>query len=374
MLQKSIFPQIIALYLPQFHPTPENDGWYGKGYTEWTNVAKARPLFKGHEQPKVPADLGFYDLRYPEIKEEQAKLAQEAGVTAFCYYHYWFGNGKQLLQTPLEQVVSTGKPEFPFCICWANHSWYKKLFNPDTSKIDNTLIMEQTYPGEEDIIAHFNYLLPAFKDKRYVKVDNRLLFVIYEVHHMPDFQQMKAIWNRLAKENGLPEFYFLSFANDMQELEVMKQIDTDGIVLSLLHHMEPRPGGTKWNTLKFHVIQHFYKLIRRPRYVYNYKDVMNGFIHPVMEEENVIPVIIPNWDTTPRRSLGAMILKNAKPEYFKQHVKEALRAIADKPQKKQIIFLKSWNEWGEGNYMEPDLKYGHGYLDALKETIEDLKE
>lgn len=127
-------PQVIALYLPQFHPTPENDGWYGKGYTEWTNVAKAKPLFKGHEQPKVPADLGFYDLRYPEIKEEQALLARKAGVTAFCYYHYWFGNGKQLLKKPLEQVVETGKPDFPFCICWANHSWYKKLFNPDTKE------------------------------------------------------------------------------------------------------------------------------------------------------------------------------------------------------------------------------------------------
>ena len=368
-----IKPQIIALYLPQFHPTPENDGWYGKGYTEWTNVAKAKPLFKGHEQPKVPADLGFYDLRYPEIKEKQVLLARQSGVTAFCYYHYWFGNGKQLLQKPLEQVVETRKPNFPFCICWANHSWYKKLFNPDTSKMDNKLICEMTYPGEEDIITHFNYLLPAFKDKRYVEVDNRLLFVIYEVHHMPNFPQMKAIWNRLAKENGLPEFYFLSFANDMQELEIMKKIETDGIILSLLHHMEPRPGGTKWNTLKFHIIQNFYKLIRRPRYVYNYKDVMSGFIHPVMEEENVIPVIIPNWDTTPRRSLGALILKNAKPKYFKKHVKDALRVIANKPQEKQIIFLKSWNEWGEGNYMEPDLQYGHGYLDALKEAIEENK-
>lgn len=367
-------PKIFALYLPQFHPTQENDEWYGKGYTEWTNVAKAKPLFKGHEQPKVPADLGFYDLRYPEIKEEQAKLAQEAGITAFCYYHYWFGNGKQLLQTPLEQVVSTGKPDFPFCICWANHSWYKKLFNPDTSKIDNTLIMEQTYPGEEDIIAHFNYLLPAFQDKRYQKVDGKLLFVIYEIHHIPDFEQFKTIWNRLAKENGLPEFYFLSFANSFEELEEMKKVKTDGIILSLLHHMEPRPGGTKWNTLMFHVKNYWYKWIQhRPRLVYDYKKVMKGFIHPVMKEDNIVPVIIPNWDTTPRRSLGALILNKPKPKYFKEHVKEALQIIADKPKEKQIIFLKSWNEWGEGNYMEPDLKYGKGYLRALEEALKETK-
>lgn len=365
-------PKIIALYLPQFHPTKENDSWYGKGYTEWINVTKSKPLFKGHIQPKLPADLGFYDLRYPEIKEQQAKLASDAGVTAFCYYHYWFGSKKLLLQKPLQLVVETGKPDFPFCICWANHSWYKKSWNPDVSKMDNELICEMTYPGINDIIEHFNYLLPAFRDKRYLKIDNRLLFVIYELHNIPDFQQLKKIWNKLAEENGLPSFYFLSFANSMDELVKLRKYDTDGIILSLLHHMEPRPGGTKLNTLMFHLKQNFYKFIRRPRYIYNYKNVMSGFIHPIMEEDNIIPVIIPNWDTTPRRSMGAMILKNAKPKYFKQHVKDALRIIAQKPKDKQIIFLKSWNEWGEGNYMEPDLQFGHGYLNALKEAIEEF--
>ena len=234
--------------------------------------------------------------------------------------------------------------------------------------------MEQTYPGEEDIIAHFNYLLPAFQDQRYQKVDGKLLFVIYEIHHIPDFEQFKAIWNRLAKENGLPEFYFLSFANSFEELEEMKKEKTDGIILSLLHHMEPRPGGTKWNTLMFHVKNYWHKwILHRPRLVYNYKNVMKGFIHPLMKEEDIIPVIIPNWDTTPRRSLGALIFKDAKPKYFKEHVKDALRIIAHKPEEKQIIFLKSWNEWGEGNYMEPDLKYGKGYLQALEEVIKETK-
>ena len=162
--------RILAYYLPQFHPFKENDEWWGKGFTEWTNVARAKKLFLGHYQPHIPADLGFYDLRVPEVREQQAELARMAGIEAFCYYEYWFGNGRQLMELPFEEVVSTGKPDFPFCLCWANHSWYKKLWDPQKKGKDKLLI-EQKYPGKDDYINHFNHLLPAFRDNRYVRVN-----------------------------------------------------------------------------------------------------------------------------------------------------------------------------------------------------------
>ena len=304
-------PHIIALYLPQFHPIKENDEWYGTGFTEWTNVTKAKPLFKGHVQPRIPSDLGFYDLRMPEIREKQAQMAKDAGIAAFCYYHYWFGNGKVLLEKPLQEVVRLGEPDFPFCVCWANHSWYKKAWNPDTLKIDNNLLAEQKYLGEEDIVAHFKFLLPAFRDKRYYKVDGRLLFVVYQIWDLPDFERFKVIWNQLAYEHGLQSFYFLSFANTTEELEKAKGIVTDGVILSLLHNMEPLPPKCKLQTLVKVIKERWYALIKKPQFKYRYKDAMKGFISPICKEEDIIPVIIPNWDTTPRRALGAMILTDA---------------------------------------------------------------
>lgn len=164
--------RVIAFYLPQFHPTPENDKWWGKGFTEWTNVGKAKPLFKGHYQPKVPADLGYYDLRVPETRREQAELARQYGIEGFCYWHYWFGNGRQLLQRPFQEVLASGEPDFPFCLAWANHSWEDKQFNKEGG---NKMLMEQLYPGDEDYIAHFNAVLPAFKDPRYIRVNGEAL-------------------------------------------------------------------------------------------------------------------------------------------------------------------------------------------------------
>ena len=194
-------PIIIANYLPQFYQTPENDAWWGTGFTEWTNVAKAKPLFKGHYQPKIPADLGFYNLKNDWIREKQAELAKEAGITAFCYWHYWLGNGKRLLELPFNEVLATGEPDFPFCLGWANHDWQKKEWVTFKSIVVKEYLVKQEYGGAEDIIDHFNQMLPAFKDKRYVKVDGRLLFKIFRPDLIPDTKVFFDTWNKLAVKN-----------------------------------------------------------------------------------------------------------------------------------------------------------------------------
>lgn len=175
--------RVLAYYLPQFHPIPENDAWWGKGFTEWTNVGRAKPLYKGHYQPRVPADLGYYDLRLPEVQEAQAELAKEAGIEGFCYWHYWFGNGRRLLEMPFDKVLKSGKPDFPFCLAWANHSWYAKSFDLEGK---DRLLIEQQYLGKEDYVKHFFSVLPAFEDSRYVQVDGKPLFVIFSPKTIPD--------------------------------------------------------------------------------------------------------------------------------------------------------------------------------------------
>ena len=200
--------RVIAYYLPQFHPIKENDEMWGKGFTEWMNVVRAKPLFRGHYQPRLPADLGFYDLRLPEIREAQVALARDAGIEGFCYWHYWMGNGRTLLERPFQEVVSSGKPDFPFCLCWANHSWTTKTWNSGKRLATRSVLIEQQYPGKEDYIAHFNYCLPAFKYKRYITVEGKPLFGIFDPFLHKDLKTFISVWRQLAEENGLKGIYF----------------------------------------------------------------------------------------------------------------------------------------------------------------------
>ena len=367
-------PHVLAFYLPQYHPVKENNEWFGEGFTEWTNVAKAKPLFRGHQQPRVPTDLGFYDLRIPEVRDKQAALAREAGISAFCYYHYWFGNSVKILEKPLEAVVELGKPDFPFCICWANHSWFKKNWNPDTKNIDQRLLLEQTYPSEKDIIEHFNYLLPMFCDSRYYKIDGRLVFVLYDCVNFPDFKKFKQLWNKLAKVHSLPEFYFIGYTAQVYMTSSSIFEDFDGVVLSLIMSVDSRKQYSKFQSLKKIIKARVSEFFNYPLRVYSYKDALPYLLDEVERQEKIIPEIMPNWDYTPRRGAGGLILKDSTPELFMQHVEKALDMIKDKPIEKQILMLKSWNEWGEGNYMEPDLLYGKGYINALKFILNKYKE
>lgn len=355
--------RFIAFYLPQYHPIPENDEWWGKGFTEWVNVAKARPLYHGHYQPKIPADLGFYDLRMPEIREAQALLAREAGIEGFCYWHYWFGNGKQLLERPFNEVLESGKPDFPFCLAWANASWANKKWDKSG---DDKVLIKQTYPGEEDYINHFNALLPAFKDKRYIRVDGKILFLLQKPEDNPDMPRFIEVWRKLAQENGLKDFYFVGEDADSRNLKKYLSMGFDAIYNrsndSIHHHLPLFKKVLLWMCREW---------LHLPT-VFKYKDAIKYMVSEDCKKEEVIPVILPNWDHSPRSGGRAMIYQDCNPKFFKRVAKRAIAMVLQKPIEKRLIIVKSWNEWGEGNYMEPDIKYGKGYIKALSKAIEEI--
>jgi hypothetical protein len=358
--------RVIAFYLPQYHPLPENDSWWGKGFTEWTNVGKAKPLFHGHYQPRVPADLGYYDLRMPEIREAQAQMAFEAGIEGFMYWHYWFGNGKQLMADIFDEVLKSGKPDFPFCLGWANHSWYAKNWNAGSMQKDKLLI-KQLYPGEADYKAHFNKVLEAFKDLRYIKVNNRPIFLIFDIANLPD--EFIPLWNKWAKENGFFDgIYFVAHTNQNTKY-TKEEITAKGFSaityqkMSSLYFSHGKIGKawfrmkSLWNRLLFH----------KPLFTMDYKKSYPLFVGEEDKQENIIPFMLPNWDHTPRSGINGTLLHNSTPELFKKHAKQVIELVAHK--KNKLVFLKSWNEWAEGNYMEPDIKFGKGYINALKEAL-----
>ena len=376
--------RVIAYYLPQFHPIPENDDAWGKGFTEWTNVAQARPLFRGHYQPRIPADLGFYDLRMPEVREQQAQLAREAGIEGFCYYHYWFGNGKQLLERPFNEVLASGKPDFPFCLCWANHEWTTRTWqNGGKDKV----IAAMTYPGDDDYIAHFNYVLPAFRDHRYITVDGKPIFAVYDPYRFADVAHFVALWRKLADEAGLPGIHFTALTNSVSTVKrtadgsrqrVLPQLESSAGVFndllslgfdSITSYGKSRAEMFYQGKYMRNISKLLHKYLPLPALKYNYPKVTPNFFAPEDRWENVFPTIIPQWDRTPRAGNKEGIYVNSTPENFQKHVIDALQVVADKQPEHRIIFLKSWNEWGEGNYVEPDLRYGHGYLDALHNAL-----
>lgn len=363
-------PQIIALYLPQFYPFKENNEWWGKGFTEWTNVGRARPLFRGHYQPRVPADLGYYDLRLPEVREQQVELAREAGVTAFCYWHYWFGNGRRLLERVFDEVLESGKPDFPFCLGWANHSWYAKTWDKETKS--DKLLMEQLYLGIDDAKAHFAFLLRAFRDERYVKIDGMPLLHIFEPDELPD--EYIGWFRKWTQDAGFKDLFLTGNMNPFHEKETYIAKGYSAIVpnrtVFFRDYEYARMSAAKRYALKIgRRVEEF--VTRIPRRALNYEKHYHSLIDPEYDKAiDVIPSLLPQWDHSPRSGHKAQaIFYNSSPKFFRLHVMEALDTIKNKPEDYQILFIKSWNEWAEGNYMEPDLRYGHGYLKALKDAI-----
>ncbi|WP_343681154.1 glycoside hydrolase family 99-like domain-containing protein [Chryseobacterium arthrosphaerae] len=359
----------LAFYLPQYHPVPENDEWWGKGFTEWTNVSKAQPLFEGHDQPIYPADLGYYDLRVPEVREQQAQMAKDYGVHGFIYYHYWFGNGKQLLERVANDVLKSGKPDFPFCFCWANETW-SGIWHGLSEKI----LVEQTYPDEQDLIAHFEYLLPFFKDERYIKVDNRPLFIIYDSNHLNNGDpHYISKFRELARKNGFDDLYVMA-SNKLRDDLDFRAIGYDSKISNAFQKAWIPHIGKEYISHSQYYKNRIKGLIgikkkEQPKVrIQDASAVVNDL---KFEESNVptYPCILPNWDNTPRSGYRGIILANNSPELFEVQVEKAVQYLEDKNYPEQFLVVKSWNEWAEGNILEPDRKNGFGYLNALKKIL-----
>ncbi|MEQ3237806.1 glycosyltransferase WbsX family protein [Bacteroides cellulosilyticus] len=378
--------RVIAFYLPQFHPTPENDYYWGKGFTEWTNVGKAKPLFKGHNQPRVPADLGYYDLRLPEVREQQAKMAKEAGIEGFCYWHYWFGNGKMTLERPFQEVLESGKPDYPFCLGWANHSWSNKTWTKTSQFSKDMMIFEQCYPGVKDDIAHFEYVLKAFKDKRYICVDGKPLFLVFKPLEVPHMKSFIELWQKLAIENGLKGIYFVGIAHTASNyiykygLKIPRIPRTDETAMYCLQTLNLGFDAVNTRGLwraevlsKGAFLKVIYAGLKKIGFdfveKYDYNKIIDNFYTEEEKKENIYPTILPQWDRTPRCGLKAPIYVNSTPSNFGKAIERVLKMIDEKKEEHKIMFLMSWNEWGEGNYVEPDLKYHDGYLKVLREKI-----
>jgi len=351
--------RIIAFYLPQFHPIPENNEWWGTGFTEWTNVGKAKPLFKGHYQPRVPADLGYYDLRLGEVREAQAEMARNAGVEGFAYWHYWWA-GKRLIERPFNEVLKSKKPDYPFCLAWANETWSGIwLGNP------GKILMEQTYPGKKDYEAHFFAILDAFHDKRYIRVDNKPLFILYRPEGIPNANDFIEYWNELAVKNGLDGIYFVGICAPENAQRILN-LGFNGVNTYGTYHARNKIEGRIKHIVRMKITE---KIGGGVLNRYKYSDIIRHVFTETEKIENVYPTILPQWDNSPRSGRRSVIFTGSTPELFKKHIKDALAIVEHKALEHKIIFLKSWNEWAEGNYMEPDLKYGHGYLEALKSMI-----
>lgn len=377
--------RVIAFYLPQFHPVPENDEWWGKGFTEWTNVGKAKPLFKGHYQPRVPADLGYYDLRMPEVREAQADMAREAGIEGFCYWHYWFGNGKRILERPFNEVLESGKPDFPFCLGWANHSWTNKTWEVGTRKVKETTLLEMIY-NKEEYIKHFNEVLPAFKDKRYIQVDGKPLFLVFRPLEIPNPKEFIDLWQSLAKENGLNRIHFVGISpsidvDKQSTLNVFKRkIPSEGDFLYTNLFAQGFDAINSRGVFRAELLaRSLFNIVKRYvlRVLFNHfvlakmpQKEINKYMYDEYDKlENVYPTLLPNWDRSARSGKQARIYTDSTPEVFKEQLLSALSLLEDKNDEHKILFLQSWNEWAEGNYVEPDLKYGHGFLNVIKECI-----
>jgi hypothetical protein len=358
----------VAFYLPQFHPIPENDEWWTRGFTEWTNVAKARPLFNGHYQPHVPADLGFYDLRVPETRAAQADMARQHGIEGFCYWHYWFA-GKRLLERPFQEVLDSGQPDFPFCLAWANESW-TGVWNGQPNKI----LVEQTYPGEDDYVRHFHALLDAFCDDRYIQIDGKPLFVVYMPDSLPDPQRFTDLWNELAVRAGLQGIYFVGIVDRPWS-------ETPGFD-GYTYHLP----GTFVKTLPKRKLDRLVKTLRgRPLDTYlsnhsrsplmaDYSSLMLSALKSIQFGAKHYPSVLPNWDSTPRHGRKGLVLLDSSPELFRVHLREAIDVVQSRGPDHRLIFVKSWNEWAEGNYLEPDSCFGTGYLQVIREELASVRE
>ena len=363
--------RLIAFNLPQFHPIPENDEWWGKGFTEWTNVTRAMPLFPGHYQPHLPSDLGFYDLRLPEARAAQAELAAEYGIHGFCYYHYWF-NGRRILERPVGEVLSSGEPDFPFCLCWANENWTRRW-----DGMESEVLLEQRYSAADDL-AHIRALLPYFCDSRYIRVMGRPFFAVYRASQLPDPRRTTEVWRREAERAGLGGLFLVRVESHL-EIGDARPLGFDASLQfepCWVAHGHRRVVRTKW--WRRHKLGTGEAALRNNQ-VFQYADMVRRSLDDPAPEYPRIPCVCPGWDNSPRRQTGAAVFVDSTPELYGawlSRVVERQRVRASLiPQQKglvpfdSLVFINAWNEWAEGNHLEPDQKWGRAYLDATQRAM-----
>ena len=334
----------IAFCLPQFYPTPDNDEWWGRGFTEWTNVVQARPLFDGHYQPRLPADVGFYDLRVPEVREMQARLAMDHGIEAFCYWHYWF-HGRRVLSRPFDEVLASGRPHLPFCLSWANETWSRRWHGTGAGQ---EVLIEQTYSANDDL-DHIRWLMTAFADPRYVCVGGRPLFLVYRPFDLPDARRTTDLFRNECVRGGLPEPYLVGI-NAHRPSDDTRPLGFD-VTLNFEPQLSAVPGPTDPG-LKLYDYPTARRSMRAQRRDYPFH-----------------PCVMVSWDNTPRRGGDGIVFINATPETFERGLREVVSSIADQPAEERIVFLNAWNEWAEGNHLEPDLRYGRGWVEAVRRVV-----
>jgi hypothetical protein len=369
----------IAFYLPQYHPIPENDLWWGEGFTEWTNVAKAQPFFKGHYQPRLPGNLGFYDLRVPEVRQKQAELAKKNGIYGFCYYHYWFGEGKMLLERPIKEVLLTKQPDFPFCFCWANETWEGRWHGIDDNK---RVLIKQDYPSKEDVINHFNYLVDFFKDDRYIKIGNKPIFQIYRPQDVPENIEFYKLFNELAVQNGFNGIYFiggqktpLNYSDNLDSKISSSFSIAINQAKSFIYQTKDTLNSNKviFKLFKGNLFKGLNNITLESYDYLKFISIMHEIhILDSKSELPTYPILINDFDNTPRAGKMGIVLKNTSPENFKIHVDQTFKLMR-KEIEDNFVFIKSWNEWAEGNYLESDVIYGDGYLQVLSKKNKEFQ-
>lgn len=343
-------PEVLAFYLPQFHPVPENDVAWGRGFVEWANVVRARPIFEGHYQPHMPGELGFYDLRVPEIRQSQADLARSHGITGFCYYHYWF-SGRRPLARPFEEVLRSGVPDFPFCLAWANENW--------TTRWDagnNDVFIRQDY-SDEDHENHVDFLIRAWSDPRYVRLDGRPIFFIYRAYRVPELARILSMWRERAIAAGVGDPYFIKFDTGGTDKAGPYDLGCDAAAEFLPHgvfqlaHQRPNPNQGNFTAFDYEEVVEIYADRESP-----------GWVR--------FPCVLTGWDNTPRQMNGEpFLLTGSNPDSYERWLEAALRRAAGQGPGKGIVLINAWNEWAEGAHLEPDEKYGRAYLNATARAV-----
>src|SRR5918994_2510598 len=344
----------IAIYLPQFHQIPENDEWWGKGFTEWTNVVKAKPLFPGHYQPHLPADLGFYDLRLPETRQAQADLAKEYGIYGFCYYHYWF-NGKQLLERPFDEVLRSGEPNFPFCLCWANEPWSRRW---DGRPRD--ILQPQSYSDEDDI-AHISWLMPALRDPRAMRIEGKPVFIVYQARDLPNPARTAETWRGEVSKAGLEGIYLITVETGWDAGWDATQEGFDAKVLFMPQFSVLRTAPRLWVTEN------------KDLQVYDYQKAWPILANPDPVSYRRYDTVFPKWDNSPRVGESATVLHNSTHESYEHWLRQAIAKAQQQPSDHQIVFINAWNEWAEGAHLEPDILHGRAYLEATRRALLDAQ-